>query len=210
VQEKAAEADSPPHALPPWLTSFWGCAPILRLGRTSDIVQTGRNPFGREPEPSAPAGPPAIAAQARLEMEARGFRAVVQRLSLTRESGQLALEVGNEHVGHVVAEAPLHYHPERSQVGAVLRERVRRHQPSPFAKRVRDVEDSEVVDLRSDGKSEHREFVSACEQLERAEVPDLARKTRGDVAGVGLHPPETVEAEPQEVVVLRDDLRPRP
>ena len=70
-----------------------------------------------------------------------------------------------------MAEALFDHHPERREVGAVLREGVRGDQPSALAERVRNVEDSEVVDLRGKREREDRQLVSAGQERERPSSP---------------------------------------
>ena len=65
---------------------------------------------------------------------------------------------------------------QRGEVLAVLREGVRRDLPAALAQRVRDVEDREVLDLVLHLEREDRQLVSARDQLERADLLDLARR----------------------------------
>ena len=95
---------------------------------------------------------------------------------------------------------------ERREVLPVLREGVGGELPAALAQRVRDVEDGEVLDPVLQLEGEHRQLVAPRDQLERPELGDLRRQPRGDVARVALHLPVAVEAEAEEVVVLRDDL----
>ncbi len=69
-------------------------------------------------------------------------------LGLALEARELALEVGDEHVGQVVREAAANDDAERGEIGAVLGERVGGDLPAALAKGVRDVEDRVVVDRR--------------------------------------------------------------
>ena len=82
---------------------------------------------------------------ARLVVEP-GRRGLVHRGGLLLELRQLPLDVVDQQVRHVVAEAALDHDAQHRQVLAVLREGVRREQPAALAQRVRDVEDREVVD----------------------------------------------------------------
>ena len=112
-------------------------------------------------------------------------------------------------VGEVVAEPPLDHDAQRGQVGAVGREGVRGQEPAALAEGVRDVEHRVIVDRGIELEGEHGQLVAACQELERAELLDLLRQPRRDLARVALHLGEAVEAEAQEVVILRDDLRAR-
>src|SRR5215211_2699178 len=175
-------------------------------GRTTS--QAGCSPY--MPLVLAIKGDPDASPCALLVAEPGCRRVVVHRLGLALEARQLALQVREQHVAQVVREAAPHDHAEGGEVLAVLRERVRRHLPAPLAERVRDVEDREVVDPVPHGEGEDRELVPARQQLEGPELLDLPRQPRGDVAGVSLDVPVALEAEPQEVVVLRDHLGARP
>ena len=100
--------------------------------------------------------------------------------------------------------------PQRGEVRAVLRERVGGHLPAALAQRVRDVEDREVVDRRP--SSVNANTGSSSPRVISSNGPSsaiCAGEARRDVARVALHLPVAVEAEPEEVVVLRDDLRAR-
>lgn len=114
----------------------------------------------------------------------------MHRLRLALEPWQLPPEVGEEHVCHIVCEAAPHDDPERGEVLAVLREGVRRHLPTALPERVGDVEDGEVVDPVPDFEREDRELVAAGDQLEWAELLDLAREPGRDVAGGANKAPE--------------------
>ena len=57
-----------------------------------------------------------------------------------REEIDVALQVGDQEVGEVAREAVAHDDAQRREVLAVLRERVRRHEPAPLAQALRDVE----------------------------------------------------------------------
>ena len=81
-------------------------------------------------------------------MEVRCGCAGDRRLGLLPEPWQLAGQIVDEHVAHVVGETLLDDDAQRCQVRAVCRKGVRRHEPATFAQCVRDVEDAEVVDLR--------------------------------------------------------------
>src|SRR5262245_9359462 len=141
-----------------------------------------------------------------LMAEPGGSGVVVHRLGLLLEPRKLPLQVREQHVRHVVGEAAPHDDPEGREVIPVLRERVGRNLPAALAHRVRHVEDGEVVDPVLHLEGEDGELVPACEQLERPELLDLAGQPRRDVACVSLDSPIAVEAEAQEVVVLRDHL----
>src|SRR5262245_38481007 len=188
----SASADSN-HA-----TSRWNAR---RRGRTT--CQAGRSPcvpalaIKRDPDASA---------RALLVAEPRGGGVVVYRLGLLLEPRQLPIQVREQHVGHVVGEAAPHDHAQGGEVFAVLRERVGRHLPAALAQRVRHVEDGEVVDVVLDLEGEDGELVPPREQLERPELLYLTRQPGGYVAPVLLDSPVALETEPQEVVVLRDDL----
>src|SRR3954454_13259289 len=68
-------------------------------------------------------------------VEARGGRAVVDRLRLVLQPRQLSLQVVEEHVGDVVGEAALDDDAQGRQVLAVGREGVRRHEPAALPHR---------------------------------------------------------------------------
>ena len=55
-------------------------------------------------------------------------------------------------------------------------------------------------------EGEHGQLVAARQELERPELRDLGREARRHLARVALDSPVAVEAEAEEVVVLRDDL----
>ena len=76
----------------------------------------------------------------------------------------------------------------------------------------RALETSKTVKLSTSSlelEGEHRQLVAAGEKLERSELRDPGRQAGRDVARVLLHLPVALEPEPDEVVVLRDDLRAR-
>ena len=153
-------------------------------------------------------GVPEYAIQRHMSVrEGAPGRLVVDRRGLRLEPRKLPLEVGDEHVRHVVREAAPDDYAQRGEVGPVLRERVRRHLPAALAQRVRDVEDGVVLDLLLQREREHGKLVAARQELERPDLGDPPGEPRRDVARVSLHAPEAVVAEPKEVVVLRDDLR---
>src|SRR5215218_3245789 len=175
-------------------------------GRTTS--QAGCSPY--VPRVLAIKEDPDASSSALLVAEPGCRRVVVHRLGLALEARQLPLEVREQHVRHVVGEAAPHHDSERSEVLAVLREGVRGHLPAPFAERVRDVEDGEVVDRVAHFEREDRQLVPSREQLERAELLDLTRQAGGDIPRVALDAAVAVEAKPEKVVVLRDHLRARP
>ena len=91
----------------------------------------------------------------------------------------------------------------------ILGERVRGHLPAALAQREREVEDGVVLHLRLQREREDRQLVAAGQQLERPELVEPRGETGRDVPRVLLHAPVALEAQPQEVVVLRDHLRAR-
>ena len=123
---------------------------------------------------------------------------------------QLSLDVPHEHVREVVGEAAPDDDPERREVFTIRRERVRGHLPAALPQRVRDVEDRVVLDVGPERERKHRQLVPAGDQLEGPELGDLRRQVRRDVTRVAVDLLEPVEAEPEEVVVLGDDLGARP
>ena len=126
---------------------------------------------------------------------------------LLLQARQLPLEIVDEHVGHVVREPTPDDHAQGGEVGPMLRERVRRNLPAALTHCVRDIENRVVLDLVLQRESEDRQLVSSRQELEGAHLGDLRREARGDVAGVRLDAAVALEAESEEVVVLRDDLR---
>jgi hypothetical protein len=75
---------------------------------------------------------------------------------LLPQARQLALQVVDEHVGHVVGEAAPDDDAKCGEVGAVLGERVRRELPPALTHGVRDVEHRVVLDLVLQREREHR------------------------------------------------------
>src|SRR3954447_1455861 len=63
----------------------------------------------------------------------------VNGLRLLLQPRQLPLEVLDQQVSEIVADALADDHPERGEVGAVLGERVGRHLPAPFTQSARHV-----------------------------------------------------------------------
>ncbi len=124
------------------------------------------------------------------------------------EPGELALDVGDEHVRQVVREAASNDDAQRREIGAVLGEGVRRYLPAALAQGVRHVEHRVVLDAVFQREREDGKLVAPREQLERADLGDPRTRaasrrrahTPGRVAIAG-------EPEADEVVVLRDDLR---
>src|SRR3954451_20287959 len=142
-----------------------------------------------------------------LVVEARRVSAVVYGGRLLLQTWQLPLDVVDEHVRDVVRESALHDDAKRCQVLPIGGKRVGRNEPATLAQRARDVEDAEVVDLFSNLEGEHRQLVPLRQQLEWPDLFDLTCKPHRDVTRIRLHLAIAGEAEPQEVVVLRDDLR---
>ena len=134
-------------------------------------------------------------------------RLVMNRRRLLLETRQLSLQVGDQHVRHVVGEPAPDDDSKSGKIFAVLRERVRGHLPATLAKRVRHVEHGEVLDVVPKREREDGQLVAPRDELERPELGDLRGEPRRDVAGVLLDPGVAIEPEPDEVVVLRDNLR---
>ena len=156
-----------------------GRRPALRL--PADADRSGRSgPVGRT-RPNHESGRVAAPAQQTPWVSGGSCRvSLVQRGVLFLQARELALDVGDEKVGHVVTQAALDHHTQRTQVGPVLGERVRGHEPAALAERVRDVEDRVVLDVVVQREREDRQLGTAGDEPEGAELLDLAR--RGCVA----------------------------
>ena len=137
----------------------------------------------------------------------RGRLARLGRPPVARlEPRQDATQVGEQQVGEVVAEPATDDDAQRREVGALLRERVRRHLPAALAQRVGDVEDGVAL---TSSLSVNANTGSSSPRVSSAERPDrldLVREPHRDLARVALHLGVAVEPETQEVVVLRDHL----
>src|SRR3954454_12857175 len=173
--------------------------------RVLRLVEQVVDPDGRPRvcEPAAHVSPS-------LVVEARRVRGVVYGGRLLLQTRQLPLQVVDEHVRDVVGKALLHDDAKRREILPIGRKGVSRNEPATLAHRARDVEDAEVVDLVSNLEGEHGELVSPRQQLKRPELFDLAGESYRNSARVCLPLAITTEAEPQEVVVLRDHLRTGP
>src|SRR5215217_5347601 len=140
--------------------------------------------------------------------EARG-RFVVRGRRLLLEALQQSFQVVQEHVGDVPTVAVPDHHPQRHEVLPVLGERVRWHLPAALAYPARDVEGREVVYLVADLEREDGELRAVGYELEGAELRDGCSAVGGNVPAFLLDAPVALETEPQEVVVLGNDLRAR-
>ena len=133
----------------------------------------------------------------------------MDRRRLLFQTRELALQIGEQHVGEVVAEAPAYDHAQRGDVGAVLRERVRRHLPAALTQRI---DTSKTVQLSISSVSVNAKTGSSSPRVISRNGPSSAisaDEPRGHVARVALHLSVPRESQPEEVVVLGDDLRAR-
>ena len=105
-------------------------------------------------------------------VEGGGRVAVVDGRRLLLEPRQLTLQVVDQQVGQVLAEPTFDDDPQRREVLAVLRERVRRQEPAALAQGVGDVEDREVVDPVLEREGEDRQLVTLGQELEGPQLGD--------------------------------------
>src|SRR5215213_1840454 len=140
--------------------------------------------------------------------EARvGF--VVRRGHLLLEALQQPLQIVQEYVGGVPAVTVPDYHPERYEVFPVFGERVRRHLPAALAHPARDVEGRIPVHFIPKLESKDGKLATVGYELEGTELRDSAGDVGRHVPALLLDAPVALETEPEEVVVLCNDLRAR-
>src|SRR5262245_8438567 len=106
--------------------------------------------------------------------ERRPGRRVVYGGRLALQAWEVAQNVLDEHVGHVVRAPSTDDEGERGEVGAFLGERVGRNLPASLAQCVRDVEDRVVVDLGLQREREDRQLVAVREEFEGPQLRDLS------------------------------------
>jgi hypothetical protein len=138
--------------------------------------------------------------------EGSGVGDVAVRLCLRQQAGQDAAQVLKEEVGEVVPEAVADDDTQRGEVGAVFREGVRGDQPAALAQGRGNVEDGEVGDAVVHLEGEDGKLAAVSEQGERSHPGDILGEPHGDVTAGLLDTTVALEAEAQEVVVLRDHL----
>ena len=94
---------------------------------------------------------------------------------------------------------------EHGDVGGIVRHRVRGNLPPLHPQPIGDVEHGEVRAVLH-LEREHGDRCSVADEFERAHLGDRFRREHGEVAQAFHHTAVSVEAEPQEVVVLTDEL----
>jgi hypothetical protein len=134
---------------------------------------------------------------------------IVRRGRLLLEPRQQPLQVVQEQIGGVPAVTVPDHHPEREEVLAVLRERVRWHLPAALAHPAGDVVGRVPIYFVPQLEGEYGKLATVGYELEGAELRDGGRAGSCDVSTLLLDAPVALEPQPQEVVVLRRDLCPR-
>ena len=130
---------------------------------------------------------------------------VVDGLGLLLQARELALGVLDQKVSHVVAEAPLDDDSAARRGPPGSGEGVGGQEPAALPQRIRDVEHRVVFDLGLQREGEDRQLVTL---VTSSNGPSSSIRADRLVATsrVALHLAIAVEPEPEEVVVLRDDL----
>src|SRR5215208_2491347 len=136
-------------------------------------------------------------------------RFVVRWRRLLLEALQQPLQVVQEHVGGVPAVTVPDYHPQREKVLPVLGKRVSGHLPAALAHPPRDVVGRVPFHLVPELESEDGQLRAVGYQLEGSELRDSGSAVGRYVPALLLHAPVALEAQPEEFVVLRHDLRAR-
>ena len=116
------------------------------------------------------------------------------------------LQVAQEHLGHVVAEAVAHHDPEDGQVLAVGGHRVRRHQPAPLTKLARDVVDVVLRGGAADRERHHGQVPAVRDDVELRHLAQGVGDVHGHVLAGLLDRAVALLAEAEELEVLQDDL----
>src|SRR5215217_5184096 len=140
--------------------------------------------------------------------EARvGF--VVRWKGLLLQALQQPLQVVQEHVGGVPAIAVPYHHPQRDKIFPVLGKRVSGHLPAALAHPPRDVVGRVPIHLVPKLEGEDGKLRAVGYELKGTELRDGGGGVGRYVPALLLDAPVALEAQPEEVVVLRHDLRAR-
>src|SRR5581483_12496895 len=124
---------------------------------------------------------------------------------LSRKKLQVTVNIAQEHVRQIPAEAIFHHHAQRCQVLTIGREGVRRHKPSSIAQALGEIKDGKIARvLECEGKN--RDITAITDQFKWSHFGNVPGEIERDFLASLLNTCISVSSQAQKVIVLRHNL----